>query len=157
MIHENGRAGLWHSPKILNAIHLRTTSDEFIVAVIDAKVPPISDIDQAVIAPPPIRIDHTIHGHLPSNNRLQRGFSAVRDQFRVDLSIALENPKDDRFAIRSSAALPFNPTRPKGRFISFDLASERRLGFTDVSNALSQSVNISIDRVAIQPSQECYL
>lgn len=146
--------GFGIAPTSFNAIHLRSTADEFIVAVIDAKVPPISDIDQTVIAPPPIRIDHTIQCHLPSNNRLQPGFSTIRDQFRIDLSIALENPKDDRFAIGSSAALALNPTSTNVRCIDFDLATERRLGFADESNALSQSVNIAIDRVAIHPSQE---
>ena len=142
------------APESFNPVHMRTTSDKFIFAVIDAEMFSLSHIDQPVIASPPIRIAHTVHGNLPTNNRLQRRLSAVRDKFRVDLSIALENPKDDRLAVRPSSAFPFNAARSKGRFIDFDFATERRLGFAEFSNPLSKSPNIPIDRVAVQPSQE---
>ncbi|MCA9497645.1 MAG: hypothetical protein KC588_00480 [Nitrospira sp.] len=93
--------GFRMTPESFNPVHRHTTSAHFIVAVIDAELLAKSHIASTVIASPPIRIDHTIPCHLPSNNRLQRGFSTIRDQFRIDLSIALENPKDARLTVKS--------------------------------------------------------
>ncbi len=92
------------TPETLNPIHMDTASDKFIPAMIDPEMLPIAHINQPVIPSPPIRVDHTVQGDLPANNRLQRGFPAVRYEFRVDVPIALEDAKANSFAIGSTTS-----------------------------------------------------
>ena len=154
---ESKQPSFGKTPEALNPVHVDAASNKFILPMIDSKMLPIAHVDQTVIATPPIRIDYTVQGDLAANNRLQRGFSAVGNKFRVDLSVALENAKDDGFPIRPAASLPFNTARPKVGLINFDLASERRLSFTEFGNPLAKSPYISVDRIAIQPSQKGHL
>ena len=101
------------APEALNSFPMHPASHKFIFAMIDPEVFTISHIDQAIIPSPPIRIDHTVQGHLAPNHRLQRGCSAVGDQLGVDLPMALEEPKDDGFAVRPSPPFAFNRLRPR--------------------------------------------
>jgi hypothetical protein len=107
-----------------------------------------------VIAAPPIRIDHAVQGDLPTNNRLQRGFSTIRDEFGVALSITLENSKNDRLAVGASALFSFDATGSKIGLIDFDLAAEGRLRFAECRDAFSNSPDLPVDGVAVQASQE---
>jgi len=144
-------------PEALNPIDMDSAPDKFIPPMIDPEMLAIPHIDQPIISAPPIRVDHTVQCDLPANNRLQRGFPAVRDELGVDLPMALENAKDDRFPVRPATSFPLNATRPKVGFIHFDLATERRLRFTEFGNPLAKNSHISVDRVAIQPSQRGHL
>lgn len=66
--------GIYIAPESFECIHMRTTSHEFIFAVIDAEIFPIAHIDQHVIASSPIRIDHTIHRTFPRIIAFSVGF-----------------------------------------------------------------------------------
>ncbi len=154
---ESEQPGFGEPPEALNPVYMDSTSDKLIPAMINPEMLTITHIDQAIIASPSIGIDDAIQGDLPTNNRLQRGFPAIWDEFGVDLPIALENAKDNGFAVCPSSSFPFNAARPEVRFINFDLATERRLGFTDLGNTLAKSSHITVDRVAVQPSQEGHL
>jgi hypothetical protein len=144
-------------PEALNPIHMRAVPDKFIFAVIDAEMFPIPHIDQAIIAAPPIRVDHTVQGHLPTNNPLQRGFSTVRDEFGVALSLPLKQAKDDGLAIGTSSSFPFDVTSTKVGLVDFYFASERRLRFTEFVDTCSKSRDRPIDRIALQSHQEGHL
>lgn len=138
----------------LNSVYMHSAPDKFIPPMIDPKMFAIAHIHQAVVPAPSIRVDHTVQSNPPANNRLQHGFPTVRYKLGVDLAMALENAKDDRLAVCSTSSFPFNAAAPKVRFINFDLARERRLGFTEFGNPFPKSSNISVDRIAIQPGQE---
>ena len=144
-------------PEAFNPVHMRSAPNKLILAMIDSQMSTIPDIDQPIVPAPPVRIDHAVQGDLSSNNRLQRGFSAVRDEFRVDLPIPLEDPKDNVFTIHPAATFSFDPSSPKVGFIDFHLFAERRLGFTEFRNACSNDPHIPIHRIAIQAGQESYL
>ena len=100
------------SPETFDPIHMHSSTDKRITTMIDAEMFPLHDIDQAIVPTPPIRINYTVQSDLPANNRLQHGFPAVWDKFRVDVSIALENPKEDGFAIRSASKYRIQRLRP---------------------------------------------
>jgi len=139
-------------PKAFDPVHMRSASHKLIFAMGNPEMFAVPHIYQAIIASPPIRIDHAVQGDLSPNNRLQRGLSTIWNEFRVDVPIPLEDPKDNGFAICSSSSFPLNAARSKIRFIDFDLATERRLGFAEFGNTLSKSPNISVDRVTVHPS-----
>ena len=119
---ESEQLGFDEPPEALHPIHMDSTSDKFIPAMSDSEMLAIAHIDQTVIPAPAIRVDDTVQRDLAANNCLQRGVPAVGNKFRVDLPMALENAKDDRFAGRSSASFSFHAARPKVRFLDFDLA-----------------------------------
>ena len=154
---ESEQARFGKTPEALNPIHMDSASDKFILPMIDSKMFAIAHIDQPIVPTPSIRIDHTVKGNLATNNRLQCGFPAVSNEFGVDLPIALENAKDDRFAVGSTAPFPLDTSCAKIRFIHFDLACKRRLSFTEFCDSFSKSLHIPVDRVAVQPSQEGHL
>ena len=139
------------APESLNAVYMHSAAHKFILPMIDPKMFAISHINQAVVPAPSIRVDHTVQSNPPTNNRLQRGFPAVRYKLGVDLAMALENAKDDRFAVRSTSSFPLNASCPKVGFIYFDLTRKRRLGFTEFGNPFPKSMNIAVDRMAIHP------
>ena len=93
--------GFRMTPESFNPVHMRTTSDQFILAVIDAELFALSHITPTVLASSPIRMDHTLPGIFSRTCRLHRRLSAVRDKCRVDLSIALKNPQDARLTVKS--------------------------------------------------------
>lgn len=154
---ESEQAGFRKAPESFNPIHMRSAAHKFILAMIHPEMFAISHIDQAIIPSPPIRIDHTVQGNLATNNGLQCGFSAVRDEFSVDLAIPLENPKDDSFAIGSSSSFPFDAARAKVRLIDLDLPTKRRMHFTELRDACPDSPHIPVHRITIQAGQESHL
>ena len=128
-----------------------SAADKLIPAMIDPGMLAIAHIHQPIKSAPPFEVNHTFQRDLAANNRLQRGVTTLWDDFGLDLTIALEDAKNDRFPIRPATSFSFNATRPKVGFINFNLAAERRLGFTEFTDTLAKSSGISIDRVAINP------
>ena len=126
--------GFGKAPEAFNAIDVGSTSDKFILPMINTQVLAIADIDQAVITAPTIRIDDAIQGNTAPDNSLVRGFTAVWDDLGVDTTVTLEYPKDSRLAECATSPFAFDSTGAEVRFIDFDFASERRLEFTIFCN-----------------------
>ena len=82
--------GFGKAPEAFNAIDVGSTSDKFILPMINTQVLAIADIDQAVITAPTIRIDDAIQGNTAPDNSLVRGFTAVWDDLGVDTTVTLE-------------------------------------------------------------------
>lgn len=144
-------------PEAFNPVHMRAPTEEFILAMIDSEMPTIPDIDQPIVPSPPVRINHTIQSNLPWNHCLQRGFSGVHDEFRVDLPIPLEDHKDNGFTRCLASLFFFDTSSPKVGFIDFRLSAEQRLRFAEFRNACSKNPHIPIHRIAIQSGQEGHL
>ena len=53
------------------------TTGKFIVTMMHPKVFVKADIDQPIITTPPIRVNHGIQRHMPTDNGLQCGFRAI--------------------------------------------------------------------------------
>ena len=147
------QTGLGEAPEALNPIDMSLASNELILTVIDAQVPAVSDINQAVIAPPAIGIDNAVQGDAASDNPLQRRLSAVRDDFCVDAAVTLEHTEDGRLTKGAASSLALDAPGAEVGFIHFDLAREWRLGLAIFSDALTYSSQITVDRIAVQARQ----
>jgi hypothetical protein len=145
------------APEAFHPVHMCATPHKFIFAMINPEMFAVPHINQAILPPPPIRIDHTVQGDLASNNRLQCGFSTVMDQFGVDLTVPLENAKDNCFPIRPSYPFSFEASCAKIGFIDFHLSAEGRLTFTKLRDVFSHSSYIPVHGIAIQSCQEGHL
>jgi len=58
---ETNQARLGVIPETFNAVDVSATFCKFVMAVIDAKMLTITDIDQAIGATPAVRIDHALN------------------------------------------------------------------------------------------------
>ena len=147
------QSGFGKAPEAFNAVDMCSASDELILSVIHPQMLAVADIDQAVVTPPAIGIDNAIQGDTSSDNALERGFTAVGDDFSVDITVAFEDAKDRRLAESTTASFAFDASGAEVRFIDFDLASERRLALTILRNALTDASKISGDGVAVKARQ----
>ena len=64
-----------------------------------------ANIEPSVIIGKPITVNYALAFHLPSNNRLQGGFSAIWNSLHLDLALACNQLKDNHLTV--SAAAPF--------------------------------------------------
>jgi len=80
---------------------------------------------------------------------LQRGFRAVWNDFRVNVTVPLKDAKDDCFTVCAPASFPFDAACTKERFVNFNLSRKGRLSLTIFDQALPNFCEISINRVAI--------
>ena len=67
---EPGKSGFSISPEALDTVDMSPAVNEFIIAVVDLKVLVVTDIDQAIIAAPAVRVYDAVRGYLPSYNGL---------------------------------------------------------------------------------------
>lgn len=116
------QATLGKAPEAFDAINISRASDELIRAMIDSEVFRVSDINQAVIAAPAIRVDHSFSRHSTANNGLQRGLFAVRHNLRIDAAVTFEDAEDNGFARSPAPALASDAMSTKVAFINFDFA-----------------------------------
>lgn len=110
---EPGEAAFGVAPEAFDAVDMGPPVSEFITAMIDPEMLPIADINQAIVAAPAVGIDNTLRGHLAPYNRLQRGFGAIRDDFRIDFPVAFEDAEYDSFAVCSTPSLALDCRAPK--------------------------------------------
>ena len=64
------QATLSKAPEAFNAINMCRASDELIRAMIDSEVFRVSDINQAIVAAPAVRVDDSLSSHATANNGL---------------------------------------------------------------------------------------
>lgn len=119
---------LSEAPEAFDAVSMGRASDELIYAMIDSEVLNRADINQAIIATPPITVDDSFGSCSTANNGLQRGFFAVRDDLRVDAAVAFEDPEDNSLARGSSPALATHAASAEVRFIDFHFARREGRG-----------------------------
>ena len=85
-----------------------------------------SDIDQAVVAVPEVRVNNRLETHFAPYNCLQRTLFAVRDYLRIDPAVSFENAEDDRLAAGSSATLAWDSPATEIRLVDLDLSALKR-------------------------------
>jgi len=112
------------TPEALDAIDMMCASHELALPVVDSEVFGVSDINEAVVAAPAIRIDDRFGRDTTANNGLQRGFFTVRHDLRVDAPVALVDAEDDGFTARPATALTAYTARAEVALVEFDLARE---------------------------------
>ena len=154
---EPGQSGLCITPEALDSVNMTFAINKFILAVVDSKMLFVTKINEAVVASPAIRMNDTLETYSTTDNLLQRGFTAIRDDLSVDFPIASKNTKNYSFAKGTTASFAFNATSAEKAFINFNLTRKRRLFVTKVSNSFSNFCDVPVNRVPVQTGYICYL
>lgn len=150
---ELGQTQFRVGPEGLDSIDMAVTSSKLVFSMMDSKVLGVADIDQTLIASPTVTMDDAVDRDMTSNNLLQRGFSGIRDDLRIDPAIALEDTEDDGF--RSGTATSFTPYSPRTEigFVHFDLACEGAVEGAFIDQPSSDSLVDRVDRSDAESTQ----
>ena len=147
---ELGQPGFRDTPEAFDAVDVVVALSKLIVAMVDTKMLVITDIDETIVAFEAIGVDHAVIGHLAPDNRLQRGFGAVRDDLGIDTTLPFNETKHDGFSISTSTTFAFDPAGTKEGFVHFDLAGHRRFKFAMLGNALTNRLEIAVHGVPVK-------
>src|SRR5262245_59379071 len=91
--------GFRGAPKAFNPIDVDAASaHEDALAMFDAEMFAIAEVDQAVIADPAVGVNHARQGHPAANNGPQSGLFRIGDDLRVDPPATLKDAEDDGLA-----------------------------------------------------------
>ena len=126
--------------------------DELIDTVLDPIMLLVTQIDQAVIAPPAVGVNDAFGVHFTPYDGLERSFGAVWDDLGVDLAAALKDAEDRRLAGRASASFTFDPFGTEIGFINLDLASQGRFMLAHLGDADAYKGQVAVDRITVQVS-----
>ena len=144
---------LGEGPEALDAVDVRPAVGELVLAVVDAQVPGVADVDQAVVAGPAVGVDDGLEAHLAPDRLAQRGFLHVGDDLGVDLAGALEHAEDDRLAPGAAAAFALDPAWAEVRLVDLDFPPEGALGFAVRGDASAELEVDVVDRTNRQAGQ----
>src|SRR5918912_2211231 len=132
-------------------------SDELVLIMTDTIMLLVSHVNYPVIGTKAVSMNCRREFNFTANNGLNAGLFAIRDDLRVDTTIALINSKDDSLASRPATALASDSSSAEVRFIKFNVARKRRLALTMLSNGLANQSQITVNSIAIQSSQSADL
>ena len=150
---EFAQPGFGKCPETFYPIYVRFSISKFVNSVFDSIMLLISQIHETIITTPGIRMNNTFYADFSSNYRLKRLAFTVWNYLGIDLTIPLENPKNNRFTPGSSSLNTFNPSGPEITPIDFHFSRKWRLLLTIIGNYLSDLNQIFVDCIAIHLSQ----
>jgi len=139
-----GEAMFSEGPEGFDAVDVAVAADELVIAMVDPEVFSIADIDQAMVPPPAIAMDDTLGGDTTPNDLLQRRLTRIGYNLRIDPAVAFEDTEDDGLATGSATTLASHTPGPKVGFVDFNLAGERTVALTFLSEP---PANLEKDRV----------
>jgi len=144
-----GQARLGRAPKAFDAIDVdAAAADEDALAMFDAKVFAVAEVDQAVVAEPAVGVDNALEGNAAANNAPQCGLFRIGDDLRVDAAAALKDPEHDGLAASAAAPFPADPPPTEVRLIDLDDAPHGGMGFTFARHPNAKRVEEAIDGAA---------
>ncbi len=111
------------TPEALNAVDMCRAPHELALSMVDSEVLRVTDINQSVVAAPPVGVNDHLRCDTTANNGLQRHLFAVRYDLWIDLTVTLEETEDDGLATGSATALAAHSTSAEVRLIDFNFAS----------------------------------
>src|SRR5437016_4965454 len=82
-------------PETFYPVDMTLCISKHIVRVEHTKMLTVSDINQAIVAAPPVRVNDGLKGNMSANHLLQRAFAAIRDDLGIDRPITFEDAEDD--------------------------------------------------------------
>ena len=142
------------APEALDAVDVMCAAHELVSAMVDPEVFRAADIDQAVVAPPPVLVDDGFEGDAPADNGLQSSLFSVGHDLRIDLALTLEQAEDTGLAGGPAAALAAHASGAEVGLINFDLPrGERRLALAFLGDAPSDFEKDRGDALARQAGQ----
>ena len=87
-----------HAPEPLDAVDVDGAPHEFILGMVNAEMA-VAEIDQAVVAAPPIGVDDGARVDPAADDALECGLRAVRDDLGIDMALPFEDAEDDGLAV----------------------------------------------------------
>jgi len=108
------QSSLCKGPEGFNVVDVTFPSREFILAMVYTIMFFVSQVNQAVIAALPIRMDDACGVNLAPDNGLERGSGAIGDDFGIDISRALQDAEYGCFSAGTTAAFPFDAFGAEG-------------------------------------------
>ena len=142
------------APKAFDAVDVTLAASKLVAAMLDPKMPGITNVHQTVIAVPAVAVDRRLGRYTASDNGLQRGFFAVRHDFGVNPAASFEQAKHRSFAGCATTPFASHAARAKVTFIHFDLtARKRRFSLTSLGNAPSDFEINAVHRFGRQAGQ----
>jgi len=154
---ETNQTGLGVAPETFNTVDVRSTLSEFVLAMIDAQVLAITNVDQTIVATPAVGVDHTLQLDSPPDNRLESGFGAIGNDFGIDVTVPLKDAKDDRFSKSTAPSFALDAAGTEERFVHFNLSRKGRLGSAIIGKSLSNCFQITVNGIATQTRETGYL
>ena len=145
-----GQPAFCIAPERLNPVNVTLTIREFILTMINSKMLIKTNIDQAIITTPTIRMNNSGRLNMPPDNALQRGFGAVGNDLGINFTLPLQQSKYNCFSVSTSPTFtpdtlsPCGTTCTKIRFINFNCAFKRRGNFTRICHTLA---NLQVNTV----------
>lgn len=153
---ESGEPGLRVAPEALDAVDVvaaDASAAELVGAVIDAKVPLVAHVDQAVVARPSIGMDDAVERDFATNRLQEHGFGAIGHDLGVDLVAAIGDAKHRRVASGAATDLTPDPTQTEVALVDLDGPAERPFEFAGLAHAFAQAGEQTIDGVAVEPGK----
>lgn len=150
---ELGQASFGIAPEALDAVDVRVSVGEFILCVLDSQVFFVTDIDQAVVASPSVRVHHGVEADAAADGFLQGLFATIRDDLGIDLSVSFEDAKDDSLACGTPAAFAPNTFGSEVGFVDFDFPPEGALSLTVLGDAATEFQVNAVDRAKADTGQ----
>lgn len=144
--------GLRHVSEAFDAVDVAVAARKLIAVTAHPIMLPVAHMHDVFVRLQTIGIDRGCQFAPAANNRLQTGFFAIRDNFGIDLPIALLDAEDDGFTTFTANALTTHAACSEVTFIEFDLARERRLALAVRGDDAPGQSQITVDRIAIQTS-----
>lgn len=141
---EPRQPGLREGPEAFYPIDMTAPIGELVLSMMDPEMFLVSQIHQAVVAPPPVRMDDAFEVHASPDDGLERGTAAIGHDLREDLPLAFEQTKDDGFLPSAAPSHAFYPSWPKVALIKLNLAAKRRFLPAKPTDAFSDSFDIGV-------------
>ena len=143
-------------PEGFDAVDVSFAVCELVLSMVDTIMLFVAQVNKTTVTAPVIRVDDAVGLYPTADNGQQRPSGAIRDDLGIDAAAPLEDAKDRGFAIGTTTPFAFDALGTKVGFIDLDLSLNRRALFTKFGDPLSDSMQVTVDRVAIQPGQNGY-
>ena len=141
---ELGHTYLCIAPETFDPVDVSFTGGELIGAMVNAKMFVKADIYQPIVTRPAIRMVNRSRVDVAPNNPLQFGLGAVRHNFCVDHTLALEQTKDNRLALGTTPSSTSNSLSTEVGLIHHIRTVQRLSLFTGFSQSL---MDLQVDRI----------
>ena len=152
-----GKPGLGIAPEAFDSIDMTFTMHKFVLPVVDSEVFFITKVNEAIVPSPAIRMNDAFGIYTTPNNRLQRGSSAIRNNFGEDFPVAFKDTKNNCFAESPTPTFSLNASGAKVAFINFNLSRKRRFPLTIFGNSPPNCREVSVNSISIQVGDFCNL
>ena len=101
------------TPEALNAVDMVRAAGELVLSMMDSVMFRVTDINQAIVAAPAVRVDDCLRSNATANNGLQSSLRAVGHDLGIDFAVSLQQPEDGSLATCPASVLPRTLRAPK--------------------------------------------